>query len=183
MEGMEENQWLMEAAAEQSYLKAKAGYDKYFSKGIDVSIPVKIVSEMTGHIQSSLPGHADGGIFDTPHVAWFAEEGPEAAIPIDGSRNAIELWRTTGELLGMESLLDDDEPIVSNISTNSSILNRSEESSIVISPVFHINVNGGAGDAESIGDAVRDVLYNEFQEFVEDALRRSERNKERYSFR
>ncbi len=183
MEGMEENQWLMEAAAEQSYLKAKAGYDKYFSKGIDVSIPVKIVSEMTGHIQSSLPGHADGGIFDTPHVAWFAEEGPEAAIPIDGSRNAIELWRTTGELLGMESLLDDDEPIVSNISTNSSILNRSEESSIVISPVFHINVNGGAGDAESIGDAVRDVLYNELQEFVEDALRRSERNKERCSFR
>lgn len=183
MEGVEENQWLMEAAAEQSYLRAKAEYDKYFSKGIDFSVPVKIVSEMTGYIQSALPGHADGGIFDTPHVAWFAEEGPEAAIPIDGSQNAIELWRTTGELLGMKSLLDDDEPIVPNISTNSSILNSSEESSIVFNPVFNISVNGGTGDAESIGDAVRDVLYNEFQEFVEDALRRSERNKERYSFR
>ena len=182
-EAIGDEQWLIAQAIDQSYLDAQAEYNKVFSKGIDVSIPVKIISEMTGHIQSSLPGHADGGIFDTPHVAWFAEEGPEAAIPIDGSRNAIELWRTTGELLGMESLLDGDEPIIPNISTDSSILNSSEESSIVINPVFNINVSGGAGDAESIGDAVRDVLYNEFQEFVEDAMRRSERNKERYSFR
>lgn len=49
--------------------------------------------------------HADGGIFSSPHLAWIAEAGyPEAAIPIDGSKNAIDLWLKTGELLGMDGL-------------------------------------------------------------------------------
>ena len=54
-----------------------------------------------------LPGHADGGIFTVPHIAAFAESGPEAAIPLDGSENAIRLWLRTGLLLGMGSVLDD----------------------------------------------------------------------------
>lgn len=54
-----------------------------------------------------LGGHADGGIFTVPHIAAFAEEGPEAAIPLDGSANAISLWERTGQLLGMGSVLDD----------------------------------------------------------------------------
>ena len=54
-------------------------------------------------------GHADGGIFDQPHIAWFAESGPEAAIPLDGSQNAISLWQKTGELLGLDGLDGTDE--------------------------------------------------------------------------
>ena len=54
----------------------------------------------------NLPGHADGGIFTVPHIAAFAEEGPEAAIPLDGSANAISLWERAGKLLGMGSVLD-----------------------------------------------------------------------------
>ena len=54
-----------------------------------------------------LPGHADGGIFTVPHIAAFAEKGPEVAIPLDGSANAISLWERTGQLLGMSSVLDD----------------------------------------------------------------------------
>lgn len=51
---------------------------------------------------TSLTGHADGGIFTKPHVAWFAEAGhPEAAIPIDGSQNAVNLWQRVGQLLGV----------------------------------------------------------------------------------
>lgn len=57
----------------------------------------------------NLPGHADGGIFTRPHIAAFAENGPEAAIPLDGSRNAISLWESVGRLLGMRSVLDDVE--------------------------------------------------------------------------
>lgn len=44
--------------------------------------------------------HALGGIFDTPHYGVFAEAGPEAFIPIDGSDNAISIWEETGNLLG-----------------------------------------------------------------------------------
>ena len=55
----------------------------------------------------AMPGHATGGIFTVPHIAAFAEAGPEAAIPLDGSSNAINLWKRTGQLLGMGSVLDD----------------------------------------------------------------------------
>ena len=57
----------------------------------------------------TMPGHADGGIFTVPHIAAFAEKGPESAIPLDGSANAINLWKRTGQLLGMGSVLDDVE--------------------------------------------------------------------------
>jgi TP901 family phage tail tape measure protein len=49
----------------------------------------------------SIPRHATGGIFTRPHVAWFAEEGPEAAIPLDGSPRALSIWAKAGEMLGV----------------------------------------------------------------------------------
>lgn len=49
---------------------------------------------------------ANGGLATRPELTWFAENGPEMAIPIDGSRNAISLWEKTGRLLGMSSVLD-----------------------------------------------------------------------------
>lgn len=56
-----------------------------------------------GGLSIDLPGHAEGGIFSKPHLAWFAEKGPEAAIPLDGSSNALSLWAKTGELLGIKT--------------------------------------------------------------------------------
>lgn len=50
--------------------------------------------------------NADGGIWDHPILTTFAERSMEAAIPIDGSQNAINLWEKTGRLLGMDSVLD-----------------------------------------------------------------------------
>lgn len=49
---------------------------------------------------------ANGGLATRPELTWFAEKGPEMAIPIDGSQNAISLWEQTGRLLGMDSVLD-----------------------------------------------------------------------------
>ena len=49
---------------------------------------------------------ATGGLATSPELTWFAENGPEMAIPIDGSRNAISLWEKTGRLLGMSSAFD-----------------------------------------------------------------------------
>lgn len=65
--------------------------------------------------RNPLIGHADGGIFDTPHIAWFAEDGPESAIPLDGSKNAISLWIRTGELLGMDGLTGGLEPVTAGV--------------------------------------------------------------------
>ena len=56
---------------------------------------------VTGAV-SGIGGHAEGGIFAKgAHLTWFAEDSAEAAIPIDGSKRAIELWHKTGQLLGI----------------------------------------------------------------------------------
>jgi hypothetical protein len=50
--------------------------------------------------------HAEGGIFDTPHYGLFAEDGPEAFIPLDGSSNAISIWQQAGQMLGLGTSRD-----------------------------------------------------------------------------
>ena len=45
-------------------------------------------------------GHADGIITSQKHLAWVAEKGPEAIIPLNGSQRAFDLWQKTGELMG-----------------------------------------------------------------------------------
>ena len=53
-------------------------------------------------------GHAAGGIFDTPHIAMFAEEGAESIIPLNPNRRAraLDLWQRTGEALGVRQYAD-----------------------------------------------------------------------------
>lgn len=55
-------------------------------------------------IGGSEPGTrlARGGIYGKgAFLTTFAEESPEAAIPIDGSQRAKDLWTKTGQMLGM----------------------------------------------------------------------------------
>lgn len=46
--------------------------------------------------------HATGGIFSRPHRGLIAEDGPEAIIPLGGSRRqtGLNLWRQAGVALG-----------------------------------------------------------------------------------
>ena len=70
------------------------------SAAINIATAAANAAKSTG-AAAGMGGHAEGGIFDKPHVAWFAEDGPEAAIPLDGSSNAISLWERVGKLLGV----------------------------------------------------------------------------------
>jgi TP901 family phage tail tape measure protein len=47
-----------------------------------------------------IKSNAKGGIYNSPILTTFAEESPEAAIPIDGTPRAKDLWLKTGKLLG-----------------------------------------------------------------------------------
>lgn len=50
-----------------------------------------------------LPGHAEGDIVGKgAHLAWFAEESPEAYIPINNSARSRGLVTKTAQLLGMD---------------------------------------------------------------------------------
>src|SRR5699024_5168715 len=57
-------------------------------------------------------GHANGGIFSHQHVANFAEEGPEAIIPLSTKRRgrANSLYDSVGKAIGREN--DDKETIM-----------------------------------------------------------------------
>lgn len=56
---------------------------------------------MKGNV--TLPGHAEGGILSTPHLAFVAEDGPEAIIPLGSKRHSkgVKLWEEAGKQLGV----------------------------------------------------------------------------------
>lgn len=83
--------------------------------GITQKLPRITTAGYAASPGTGMPGHADGGIFTVPHVSWFAEDGPEAVIPLDGSRNAIDLWTKAGELMGMDGLSGGAEPLTASI--------------------------------------------------------------------
>lgn len=74
--------------------------------GIDANVPVRVSLNMAqGSMGSMSPSgigkRAAGGIVTEPELSWIAEGGyPEAIIPMDGSRHAMELWQETGRLIG-----------------------------------------------------------------------------------
>ena len=45
-------------------------------------------------------GHAEGGIFNTRHVAEIGEKGPEAVVPLNNSPNGFDIWKEAGMIGG-----------------------------------------------------------------------------------
>lgn len=129
--------------------------------------------------KNRLRGHALGGIFDTPHIAWFAEDGPEAAIPLDGSSNAISLWEKVGQLLGIfdggikeskgASLYNG---IASNQTYDNSVTDASSDSrQIVFSP--HIVIEGNASREEV--DEALEIGMERFEELFDRLMAKRDR--------
>ncbi|MBQ9496789.1 MAG: hypothetical protein IJR52_04350 [Selenomonadaceae bacterium] len=76
-------------------------------RGIIASISAA-ASSVAGMIPSiggggNIPAHAEGGFITSPEIALIGERSPEAIIPLDGSRRALELFKKTGEVLGVDS--------------------------------------------------------------------------------
>ena len=157
-----------------------------FSQGFDVAANVKVTLNPTYNqsalstfpyyskhnaLTNTLPGHADGGIFDTPHVALFAEDGPEAAIPLDGSNNAISLWERVGRLLGVFDgglLGSKGEELYNGITnyetTNNKTTNESLDSKqFVFSP--QVTIEGNAS-REDIDNALQ-ISMEQFRDLME----------------
>lgn len=84
---------------------------------IDANVAMRLTPEMPTWSEKpalNMPGgsnikiyqNAEGGIWNRPILTTFAEKGPEAAIPLDGSKRAISLWEQAGEYLGMNHRVD-----------------------------------------------------------------------------
>lgn len=102
-------------AVDGMYAQVSDCINKAFSQGFDVAADVTLelkaflpdgislaqADPAVPGLSAGMPGLAEGGIYDSPFVTWFAEDGPEAAIPLDGSSRAVSLWERAGKLLGV----------------------------------------------------------------------------------
>lgn len=166
--------------------------DNLFSQGFDVSADVNVTLNPIynnpllntptwryNNLNNSLPGHADGGIFDTPHLAWFAEDGPEAAIPLDGSSNAISLWERVGRLLGVFDggmISSKGTELYNGITnyetTNNNTTNESTDSKqFVFSPQITIE---GSASREDVDNALS-LSMEQFRELMEQYIAEKDR--------
>lgn len=122
----------------------------------------RIASRIAEIGSRAIPGHKDGGIFDTPHIASFAEDGPEAAIPLDGSRHAVDLWKRAGEILGIDGLggIGEGSGGMSVSAGNAEPASGSGQSQFVFSPTLQFY-----GNAPS-RDEIEDALETEQEKFA-----------------
>ena len=112
-QAISDNQGVIDDAVRMAYSNTQEMINQTFGEG-GLSVPLNLLTAPKSKepTKSSVKtGHAEGGIFDQPHIARFAEKGPEAAIPLDGLRNTISLWEKTGELLGMNGLTGGGKPM------------------------------------------------------------------------
>lgn len=136
-------------------------------------------------------GHAEGDIVKRgPHLAWFAEKYDEAYIPINNSERSRNLWRRTGELLGMpvpgspgRSLAPTSSSglwsSVSKLGQSTSRTTTTTNGDINISMPVNITVSGNADSAtiKQIQDAVRQEINS-----LERKLQELQHRKERVGF-
>jgi phage-related protein len=102
---------------------------------ITVAPTIRTASPVSGMTNfRRMEGHALGGIFTKPHVAYFAEDGPEAAIPLgsDKRQRGLELYNQVGQILGANN-------------TGNQTINRSNTTNKQVT----VNVTYVAGNGDS----------------------------------
>lgn len=195
-DAIERNQYKIDHAIEQSLQDTQDAYIRQYGQSwFEIPLHFKVVPETstssipyadnymsnTADVAKSLNiGHKAGGIFDRPHIAWFAEDGPEAAIPIDGSSNAVGLWQRTGELLGVFKQ-DGFHSLAAQLTNESDVYSSStvndleENNKFSYSPTYNFY-----GDAPSKKDL--DEHIEESFEKWEEMMNRWISNNKRFSF-
>lgn len=191
---IDNNQHIAVEAVDNLYQATQEGLTSAFGAGFDITAEVRI--NMTPAIDSTevsavasstdmtlgarmrnnmipLDGHAEGGIFNTPHIAWFAEKGPEAAIPLDGSQNAIDLWTETGRLLGVDGMSNDTESGIAGLSKSiAGATTENQMPEINYKPTLQFY--GDAPKKEDIDDALK-MSEERFEEMLDRYMRQKYR--------
>ncbi len=172
---IEENTADVEPGINALYQSTKEAIDDTFGKGFNVNIPISASPisyyKDPGKTAEDIGGHAEGGIFSTPHIAWFAENGPEAAIPLDGSQNAINLWLRTGELLNMPGLMGDGQSFSEGIEAAAYYGGHNSEMQISYSPVNYFYGNATQEDVEAVLETDQERFARMMNEYMKNNRR------------
>ena len=153
-------------AVEGMYAWSQEAIDEYYAQGFqaiaDVAITLNPVMKYKQTAIPSFPGlknidqNADGGIIRNRELSWLAEEGPEAVIPLDGSRNAVSLWEKAGQLMGMGDRFDGLD------------LDGGDTVTVSYSPV--LNFYGEAPSKDDLTDAL-DISQDRFDSLMDRYLK------------
>ena len=140
-------------------------------------------------VGGKVKANAKGGIYGKgAFLTTFAEESPEAAIPIDGSQRAVSLWQQAGQMLGVMptgvSNLDTsgNMPIPKPVARPVAMEPPSTRQEIKMEFSPTINITGG--NAADVGEIVKQALREQAKEFearFSSMLARAQANEKRLS--
>lgn len=106
----------------------------------------------TGSVTGAPEKHANGGLISRPTLSWVGEGGnPEMIVPINRTQNALRLWQSAGQMLGVRPLQPVKDP--------SQLLSRGQGVTVNFAPT--VQVTGGASSA----DQIRQVLQEQETQF------------------
>lgn len=128
---------------------------------------VSIVKNVIGTNEPD--GFATGGLIAKPTLAYFAEDGPEMAIPINNSSRSLALWQQTGRMLGVEPSTGNtfaDIDLSAAEARRNAVSSVNNASNVVYAPNIVINSNGGSVNSEDIKKAINNG-YAEFKSFMD----------------
>lgn len=128
---------------------------------------VSIVKNVIGTDEPD--GFATGGLIAKPTLAYFAEDGPEMAIPINNSPRSFALWQQTGRMLGVEPSTGNtfaDIDLSAAEARRNAVSSVNNASNVVYAPNIVINSNGGSVNGEDIKKAINNG-YAEFKSFMD----------------
>lgn len=136
---------------------------------------VSIVKNVIGTDEPD--GFAVGGLISKPTLAYFAEDGPEMAIPINNSSRSLALWQQTGRMLGVEPSTGNtfaDIDLSAAEARRNAVSSVNNASNVVYAPNIVINSNGGSVNSEDIKKAVNNG-YAEFKSFMDRYMKEQRR--------
>lgn len=157
--GITDNRESINTAVGQLYDDTQSELNRQFGTGFTVNGTVGVnLRTIRGMDMGREPEkHAKGGLIASPTLSWFAEEGPEMAIPLNNSARSFDLWQETGRRIGaFDSMY---ETFAEGLIDNST-----SSFAPVFSPV--IQVTGGEG-VESQVSAGLGAAYEQFVEYME----------------
>lgn len=136
---------------------------------------VSIVKNIIGTDEPD--GFATGGLIAKPTLAYFAEDGPEMAIPINNSPRSLALWEQTGRMLGVEPSTGNtfaDIDLSAAEARRNAVSSINNASNVVYAPNIVINSDGGSVNGEDIKKAVNNG-YAEFKSFMDKYIKEQRR--------
>jgi len=140
-----------------------------FSSTFELGLKVHAATTNTKADVSSVAHNAKGSIIESPTLSWFAEECPEAAIPLDGSARAKSLWVEAGKRLGMYNGYSSEKRTLA--SQAEQLMNR-DSSSTTTSKYLKMLDNTEDGQSNTIKYAPQIIIQgNASKEDVQEASR------------